>query len=294
MISLERLGKNIRALRKAYGFTQEDLGNALGVERNTISQYETGRNMPDREILESIADFFLVPVEELTSGDYSDMPSISVDAKVLWEKIDVVFPIISSDETLKNEHFKKANMLHRAVFEDMKKQSLDTIESLGECQEEYQAAADENDATDEAIAANLWGLVLFMELMIKAGSMPMKVKSANLSQAMIRDKTIAEMFKKPDPSFIAETEELINEMNNPDVAEGIRQCKMIVKSSASWNELAYYYVALEHVWNIKDNGLSARLNAKIGAEMLASLVEMENPYAIRFYEVQRSGLGLNR
>ena len=43
MTDLDKLGNNIRCLRIAYGETQEDLGWAIGVEKNTISYYEKGR-----------------------------------------------------------------------------------------------------------------------------------------------------------------------------------------------------------------------------------------------------------
>ncbi len=39
MYDLKRLGANIKSLRNAYGETQEELGAAIFVEKNTISSY---------------------------------------------------------------------------------------------------------------------------------------------------------------------------------------------------------------------------------------------------------------
>ena len=72
-----KLGNNIRGLRKAYGETQEELGFALGVEKNTISSYETGRTEPGKEMLSMIASHYFVSVEELLLTDLSSMKKIN-------------------------------------------------------------------------------------------------------------------------------------------------------------------------------------------------------------------------
>lgn len=47
------IGKNIKALRKKKGMTQEALAEALFVTRQTVSNYETGRSRPDLDMLVS-------------------------------------------------------------------------------------------------------------------------------------------------------------------------------------------------------------------------------------------------
>ena len=71
MSSLERLGANIRALRKAYGETQEELGVALSIEKNTVSYYENGKREPNKDMLTEIAKHFMVSVEELMTLFFS-------------------------------------------------------------------------------------------------------------------------------------------------------------------------------------------------------------------------------
>lgn len=62
---MNKLGNNIRCLRMAYGETQEQLGFAIDVAKNTISSYEKGRTEPDKNILSLLSVHFMVSVEEL-------------------------------------------------------------------------------------------------------------------------------------------------------------------------------------------------------------------------------------
>lgn len=58
MGDLVRLGLNIRSLRKAYGETQEELGVALNVEKNTVSYYENGKREPNKDMIAEIAKHY--------------------------------------------------------------------------------------------------------------------------------------------------------------------------------------------------------------------------------------------
>lgn len=59
------LGDIVRKLRKEKNITQEELGKILGVEKTTISMYETNRSRPDDYIKSAMADYFGVTVDYL-------------------------------------------------------------------------------------------------------------------------------------------------------------------------------------------------------------------------------------
>lgn len=59
----------IKELRKASGWTQEELANKLGVSRSRVGMYETGQRKPDFEALEAIADLFNVDMNYLLCED---------------------------------------------------------------------------------------------------------------------------------------------------------------------------------------------------------------------------------
>ena len=59
----ELIGKKIKALRKTRGMTQIQLADALGLERASISNYETGRRYPSLVQLEAICKVLGVSLE---------------------------------------------------------------------------------------------------------------------------------------------------------------------------------------------------------------------------------------
>lgn len=52
------LSEQLKIIRKANKFTQQELADAIGIERSTYASYETGRNKPDVILLSKIAKVF--------------------------------------------------------------------------------------------------------------------------------------------------------------------------------------------------------------------------------------------
>ena len=66
---MNELDNNIAKLRNRNGLSQQDLADAIGVSRKTISTVETGRFTPSVVIALKIARHFKVPVEQVFSLD---------------------------------------------------------------------------------------------------------------------------------------------------------------------------------------------------------------------------------
>lgn len=62
----------VRRLRAAQGLTQQQLGNAMGVSRQTINAIETERYTPSLPLAIALARFFAIPVEEMFDDDTTD------------------------------------------------------------------------------------------------------------------------------------------------------------------------------------------------------------------------------
>ena len=56
---------NLRLARLAKGYTQQDLGKAIGVTKQTISQYELGKASPREAIWRKLAAILGRPVDHL-------------------------------------------------------------------------------------------------------------------------------------------------------------------------------------------------------------------------------------
>lgn len=64
-ILMNILAKRIKELRQDSGLSQKELSYILNIDRTTLTGYETGRRMPDAEMLCTIADYFQVTVDFL-------------------------------------------------------------------------------------------------------------------------------------------------------------------------------------------------------------------------------------
>ena len=62
----------VRELRSDAGMTQSDLGDALGVSRQTINSIESGRYLPSLPLAFRIARLFDVELEEIFEMEEAD------------------------------------------------------------------------------------------------------------------------------------------------------------------------------------------------------------------------------
>lgn len=67
------LGKNILKARKRKGLSQEELGNKIGVTRQTISNWELGITGPNPNELKKISHELGISVDELLENDIKDI-----------------------------------------------------------------------------------------------------------------------------------------------------------------------------------------------------------------------------
>lgn len=69
MMDNNTIGRNLRRLRKTNRLTQEQLAKKLNITRKTLSNYETGKRLPDIYGLITVADIFGVSVDEIIGRD---------------------------------------------------------------------------------------------------------------------------------------------------------------------------------------------------------------------------------
>ena len=66
------LGEQIQALRKAAGLSQEELGEKLGVARQSVSKWESGATVPELDKLIAMSKLFGVSVGSLLGLEESE------------------------------------------------------------------------------------------------------------------------------------------------------------------------------------------------------------------------------
>ena len=62
----------LRALREDKDLRQIDVSNATGIDQKTLSNYETGKTLPNSDALILLADFFNVSIDYLLGRSTHD------------------------------------------------------------------------------------------------------------------------------------------------------------------------------------------------------------------------------
>lgn len=65
----ERIGKFIAKCRKEKKITQSELAEQLGVTDRSVSNWETGKNMPDLSLFKPLCEILGITINELLSGE---------------------------------------------------------------------------------------------------------------------------------------------------------------------------------------------------------------------------------
>lgn len=82
------LGKNIKAIRKSRGLSQEELAVKLNVVRQTISKWEQELSVPDSEMLISLSEVLETPVSTLLGENVTEAEPDEL--KAISEKLEIV------------------------------------------------------------------------------------------------------------------------------------------------------------------------------------------------------------
>ena len=287
-----KLGTNIKALRKYFGETQSDLLFAIGMEGSspsTISQYETGDRIPERDALIKIAKHYRITEDELVNGDFSHLRNLSqkpANNKNLNKKmIDKLFPLVFSDNALENHYFHQAYELHTELYNEIM-QDLNFDESkIKKCLELYEKAT--KNGVIEACANILWWNML-MAFALSFITPEMYENPSTLKKENLTIKDVVKLGYLPTFESEPTDEQLeLTKARKEFVEES--QVKIIVniyklKHNSEYAELGDYYLALSHKFGAISPSLSYEMNNAIGDELLWNFSLMQNPYAKNFFE----------
>lgn len=70
-----RLSRNLRALRKMSGITQEALAHKIGLGRTAYSQLEQGTRQMDLQTLTALSEYYRIPMDSLISCSIQEILS---------------------------------------------------------------------------------------------------------------------------------------------------------------------------------------------------------------------------
>ncbi|MBQ6626511.1 MAG: helix-turn-helix transcriptional regulator [Ruminococcus sp.] len=68
------IGEKIRLCRKNCGLSQQQVANALGIDRTTVGGYESGRRQVKLTTITKLAHIFRVDVSDILPAESSEVP----------------------------------------------------------------------------------------------------------------------------------------------------------------------------------------------------------------------------
>ena len=86
----------IKEIRKKEGLTQEELAAKLNVIRQAVSNWETGKNLLDIEILINISNVFNISLDQLIKGDNMEKKLIKDGSDTRRARYNMVMVIIGT------------------------------------------------------------------------------------------------------------------------------------------------------------------------------------------------------
>lgn len=281
-----RLSKNIKSLRTAYGETQLELALAIGLDSpNAIANYEKGDRNPKPEIRNKIAAHFRVTEDELVNTDFSQFQISSMrlnDKEYMTEVTLCIFPIIWSERAMQNEDFRKAYDAHQRAVEAMKSGKAFDDAGYDICFDSYSIAREKNELV-EAAANILWWL-LINEMCIKNPWVIEMAESLNQSSdkgSKLLKKYYLRDMSEESPNQLSSD---ISQRDMDDFEEEIIEIIKELKTTPELSDLADYYLALRYLMGCVRNELSDEMNRSVGSEMMWAFLQMGNKYARQYYK----------
>lgn len=280
------LPSNLKHLRKSYGETQEELANALHLEKSTISQYESGTRKPnDEETLKKIAKRYGVTVDSLLSVDFSsnspDLVAFMNNLDRILQEMIKIFPIYELDDTYCPECLKAYREHEKLLFGSLEeKETVDVdfiADTYGKALTEYQENSD----------AFLVTLVNVMSLKLLRYSSTFSDKFSNQMKDFKSKKN-----KKDIKGLI--TDVVLpnindNEIKTPQFKKAINEFFLpnieLLKETQKYSKVADYFFVLRYICDLVDNDEDFATNQLIGYKLIYDLARINNPYAIHFLEI---------
>ena len=282
-----KLGFNIKGLRKSYGESQLALALEVGTSDRAISNYENGERIPERDTLLKIAKHYRVTEHELLYGDFANLSQLDnvqlFDIERNKKSMERFIPVITSEEAMKNEHFKKAYELHKLAFESTFSDAKCSNDDIENCMDLYDQAIEEG--VIEAAANKTSMLMLFGIFFGLASSQIMtvieKIDKKNISTKEFLEKGILASLEEPteeEQEWQAARKDFIDD-NEVDIMVNIYR----LKHSEKYAELGDYYLALRYFFGITSTSVSDEMARAFGQELMFNLKVLGNPYAKKFY-----------
>ncbi len=284
-----KLGENIRGLRRMFGESQLDLATAIGVGTSAISNYEIGERNPDQDVLIRIAKHYRITEDELRNSDFSNTNKIVFpnlkNPSLQKNYLETIFPIVSSENALQNEDFKKAYDLHISLYNGIAEQEIPTDEDFTACIKHYKVAIDQ-DIYEARI--NYLGLIILQGIVFSLFTPTLLFLMETPNLYSLSSKTIIQSIL---PSFgdaldnedEKEWEALKDEFHQNNIVDTLVNIALLKKYN-DYSDYGDYFLAWSYIVGLTASGQTPEMSAALGLDLLSTLSIIGNKHAKRFFK----------
>ena len=294
----KRIGRNISAIREAYGFTSAiDFAIALNpkgewpISDSMIQKIEAGSYELREGNIRTIGALTGFSYSEIVFEDLTDLEKNSLQVNLetglleLIEDEDVkeyvfsrfrsIYPFVTSDEAKQSEEFEQA---YKICIEKIDKFDFEENDVVHVINGFYRAEKDEG----------------YVNILSALG----RFYSAYVTNFLVNEKFVDEVLNNQDVSLIDLIANLQKYKGYDEddflrrKADYLEQYNQIlttymrkVMNSIEYKDFAYYFLALRYYYGIMDNSITKISDEDMnifGKSMMDSLVEMQNKYALEF------------
>lgn len=95
-------GTRLKEARSRIELRQEDIADAIGVSRQTVSNWENNRSLPDLRSIVEISDIYQISLDDLLKGDRKVMEKLinDSDVKTMERKLNILTLVVLATSSL--------------------------------------------------------------------------------------------------------------------------------------------------------------------------------------------------
>lgn len=283
------VGKNIRYLREALDIKVDQFAEMIGISKGTISRYENGIVEPnDYSILNSISNFFGITIDQLTSIDFTNDNNLlpqKIEACRLMKLWPYMYPTVKpSNSTTENDimfmlalkasEVIEFGAIHYFTDPNVAETNYDLLQKALYC---YSASITNNNTIEAK--ANILGTILQLwntERNLPQINRPKYNKQKYKTSEFLKAQSKISLRNNNDWS---DDQKEFYKTFNDKFLEIIKELKSTV-----YYEIADFYLAMKYYLGMVDSPINIASLNTIGFEMLRSLAQTDNQYAISFLD----------
>ena len=242
---------------------------------------------PSLDTLKHIAKYYNVSIKDLVESDLKDYKVALTN-----EFYNVMFPIVASEEALKDDDFRKGyDLLCKIKEEAISKISI-PIDLINTCWNLLLKSWEGRKREETAVNLLSLNMMIFSSIVEEVEfkyieSLSKITRNGMVMEQVIRDDSYTDFIQNRNVKNIAhnENKNKIKIKFIQDNEENVVEYLEFLKKTLEWNQLGDYFCALRYFIGMVDNGKTIVFNMELGEEWMSSLFELGNKYAIDFYAV---------